>query len=39
MFPAREGGRWEQRNALRSYYCLLKRQGFTTIAAVLEARC
>jgi integrase/recombinase XerD len=25
MFPAREGGRWEQRNALRSYYCLLKR--------------
>ncbi len=27
MFPAREGGRWEQRNALRSYYCLLKRLG------------
>jgi hypothetical protein len=25
MFPAREGGKWEQRNALRSYYCLLKR--------------
>jgi integrase/recombinase XerD len=27
MFPAREGGRWEQRNALRSYYCLLTRLG------------
>ena len=27
MFPAREGGRWEQRNALRSHYCLLKRLG------------
>jgi integrase/recombinase XerD len=27
MFPARDGGRWEQRNALRSYYCLLKRLG------------
>jgi integrase/recombinase XerD len=27
MFPAREGGRWEQRNAVRSYYCLLKRLG------------
>jgi integrase/recombinase XerD len=27
MFPARVGGRWEQRNALRSYYCLLKRLG------------
>lgn len=27
MFPAREGGRWEHRNALRSYYCLLKRLG------------
>jgi len=27
MFPSREGGRWEQRNALRSYYCLLKRLG------------
>ena len=27
MFPAREGGKWEQRNALRSYYCLLKRLG------------
>ena len=27
MFPARKGGRWEQRNALRSYYCLLKRLG------------
>lgn len=27
MFPAREGGRWEQRNALRSFYCLLKRLG------------
>lgn len=27
MFPAREGGRWHQRNALRSYYCLLKRLG------------
>jgi len=27
MFPAREGGKWEQRNALRSHYCLLKRLG------------
>jgi integrase/recombinase XerD len=27
MFAAREGGRWEQRNALRSYYCLLRRLG------------
>jgi site-specific recombinase XerD len=27
MFPSREGGRWEQRNALRSLYCLLKRLG------------
>ena len=27
MFPAREGGRREQRNALRSYYCLLTRLG------------
>jgi integrase/recombinase XerD len=28
MFPAREGGgEWNQRNALRSYYCLLKRLG------------
>jgi integrase/recombinase XerD len=27
MFPARDGGRWEHRNALRSYYCLLKRLG------------
>ena len=27
MFPAREGGRWEQRKALRSYYCMLKRLG------------
>jgi integrase/recombinase XerD len=27
MFPAREGGRWQQRNALRSFYCLLKRLG------------
>ena len=27
MFPARDGGRWEHRNALRSYYCLLQRLG------------
>ncbi len=27
MFPAREGNRWHQRNALRSYYCLLRRLG------------
>jgi integrase/recombinase XerD len=27
MFPERGGGRWEHRNALRSYYCLLKRLG------------
>jgi integrase/recombinase XerD len=25
MFPTRDGGRWHQRNALRSYYCLTKR--------------
>jgi integrase/recombinase XerD len=25
MFPSREGGFWHQRNALRSYYCLLRR--------------
>lgn len=25
MFPARNGGRWNQRNALRSYYLLLAR--------------
>jgi integrase len=24
MFPARDGGKWEHRNARRSYYCLLK---------------
>jgi integrase/recombinase XerD len=27
MFPAREAGKWELRNARRSYYCLLKRLG------------
>jgi integrase/recombinase XerD len=27
MFPARDGGKWHQRNALRSYYLLLKRLG------------
>jgi integrase/recombinase XerD len=27
MFPAQGGGRWEQRNALRSYYGLLNRLG------------
>ncbi len=26
MFSARDGGRWQQRNALRSYYLLLGRQ-------------
>ena len=25
MFPANNGGKWEQRNALRSLYCMLKR--------------
>jgi integrase/recombinase XerD len=25
MFPARNGGKWGKRNALRSYYCLLQR--------------
>jgi integrase/recombinase XerD len=25
MFPARDGGEWEHRNARRSYYCLLRR--------------
>jgi integrase/recombinase XerD len=29
MFPARSGGRWHQRNALRSYYLLLGRVGQT----------
>jgi integrase/recombinase XerD len=29
MFPANHGGRWEQRNALRSHYCLLKRLGLS----------
>jgi len=27
MFPARDGGKWEYRNARRSYYCLLKTLG------------
>jgi len=27
MFPARDGGKWEHRNARRSYYCLLKTLG------------
>lgn len=27
MFPAREDGKWELRNARRSYYCLLKSLG------------
>jgi hypothetical protein len=27
MFPARDGGAWHQRNALRSYYLLLGRLG------------
>jgi len=27
MFPARDGGRWEHRNARRSYYGLLKNLG------------
>jgi integrase/recombinase XerD len=27
IFPAREGVKWENRNARRSYYCLLKRLG------------
>jgi site-specific recombinase XerD len=27
MFPARDGGSWHQRNALRSYYLLLGRLG------------
>jgi hypothetical protein len=27
MFPARDGGKWHQRNALRSYYLLLERLG------------
>ena len=29
MFPAREGGKWELRNARRSYYCLLKTLGLS----------
>jgi len=27
VFPARDGGKWEHRNARRSYYCLLKNLG------------
>jgi site-specific recombinase XerD len=27
MFPSRDGGQWELRNARRSYYCLLKALG------------
>jgi integrase/recombinase XerD len=27
MFPERDGGVWDQRNALRSYYCLQRRLG------------
>jgi integrase/recombinase XerD len=27
MFPARDEGKWEHRNARRSYYCLLKQLG------------
>lgn len=27
MFPERQGGKWHQRNALRSYYCLQRRLG------------
>jgi integrase/recombinase XerD len=27
MFPSRDGGRWHQRSALRSHYCLMKRLG------------
>jgi integrase/recombinase XerD len=27
MFPARDGGKWEHRNARRSYYCMLKNLG------------
>ena len=27
IFPARDGGKWEHRNALRSYYCLLHQLG------------
>ncbi len=27
MFPARDGGKWEHRNARRSYYCLLRTLG------------
>ena len=27
MFPARDGGKWEHRNASRSYYCLVKTLG------------
>jgi integrase/recombinase XerD len=29
MFPEREGGSWEHRNARRSYYCLLGKLGLT----------
>ena len=41
MFPARDGGKWEHRNARRSYYCLLKnlglrRAGFTSYATRLQ---
>lgn len=28
-FPARDGGKWEHRNARRSFYCLLKTMGLS----------
>ena len=27
MFPERQGGKWHQRNALRTYYCLQRKFG------------
>ena len=33
MFPTRECGLWHQRNALRSYYCLLKRLGIERLSS------
>jgi len=33
MFPARDGGKWQQRNALCSYYLLLWRLGLRSLGS------
>ena len=44
MFPARDGGKWEHRNARRSYYCLLKtlelpQSGFHVLRHTFATQC